>query len=89
MHTLLRKIRLTAGFVTTLTLLATGLVFGGIDDRIKKSFTVEPGGKLTLETDLGSIEVQAVKGNIVDVEVIWKVKTSSEKKLKRFSMILK
>lgn len=83
MHTLLRKIRLTAAFVTTLTFLVTGLVFGGIDDTLKKSFTVELGGKLTLETDLGSIEVQAAKGNSVDVEVIRKVKTSSEKKAQK------
>ncbi len=48
------------------------------EDSIKKSFTVRPGGLLTVDSDLGSIEVQAVSGNKVKVEVFRKVDSRYE-----------
>lgn len=66
-------------FLTTIFL--AGVAFGGIEDTITKTFTVEPGGTLTLETDIGSIEVQGVEGNTVEVEVIREVKINNEKKV--------
>ena len=68
-------------FLTTLFL--SGLAFGSIEDTITKTFTVEPGGTLTLETDIGSIEVKGAEGNIVEVEVFREVKTTSEKKAEK------
>ena len=44
-----------------------------MEDRIKKSFPVDSGGQLTLETDRGSIEVHAVDTQVLEVEVIRKV----------------
>jgi DUF4097 and DUF4098 domain-containing protein YvlB len=43
------------------------------EDTIKKSFQVGPGGRLTLETDRGSIEVKTVDSNTLEVEVNRKV----------------
>lgn len=47
---------------------------------VKKSFNVKEGGKLWLDTDLGSIRVDTAGGEKVSVEVIMKVGTSSESK---------
>jgi len=57
-----------------------GFAYTGIEDNIKKSFTVNPGGTLTLDTDIGSISVEGVKGNKVEVEVLREARTDSEKK---------
>ncbi len=57
-----------------------GSVYGDIEDTITKSFEVAAGGKLIVDTSLGSIELRGKQGNTVDVEVIRKVKTSSEEK---------
>jgi len=54
---------------------------GRVEDTVTKSFKVEPGGTLTLETDIGSIDVQGVEGNTVEIEVIREVKTNNEKKI--------
>jgi len=49
------------------------------DQDVKKSFKVNPGGLLNLETDLGSIEVRTSTANSVDVEVIFKVREHSRR----------
>lgn len=48
-----------------------------IADRIMKSFTVGPGGLLSVRTDLGSIHVDAGETNEVSVEVLREVEASS------------
>ncbi len=53
------------------------------EDSIEKSFQVAEGGKLTVESDLGSIEVKAVSGNTVEVEIIRTVRAHSEKEVDR------
>lgn len=73
-----RWIAVLAAFLSML--LVAGLAHGYGEETITKSFTVEPGGRLTLETDIGSIEVQGMESDTVDVEVIRKVKTTSDKK---------
>lgn len=83
MTSLLRKTQFTIIFIVVFFIFLTGLAFSSIEDTITKSFSVEPGGTLTLESDIGSIEVQAVEGNTIEVEVIRKVKTTSEKRAKK------
>ena len=53
------------------------------EDSIKKSFRVAEGGRLTVESDLGSIEVKAVSGSTVEVEIIRTVRAHSEKEVDR------
>ncbi|MCP5104221.1 MAG: DUF4097 domain-containing protein, partial [bacterium] len=52
-------------------------------DVINKSFNVSEGGVLTMDVDGGSIEVNTTNGEKVEVEVIMKVKTSSESKARK------
>lgn len=52
---------------------------GEIEDKINKSFNVDFGGKLTINTERGSIEVKTSSRKVVDVTVVRKAKTSSEK----------
>ena len=80
---LLRRTQFTIIIIAVFFIFLTGLAFSSIEDTITKSFSVEPGGTLTLESDIGSIEVQAVEGNTLEVEVIRKVKTTSEERAKK------
>lgn len=48
------------------------------EDTIEKSFDVGDGGKLTIDTDIGSIKVQAKDGDGVRVKVIRKATTTNE-----------
>ncbi|MEM1128652.1 MAG: DUF4097 family beta strand repeat-containing protein [Bacteroidota bacterium] len=43
---------------------------GDIQDSIKESFEVEPGGTLYIDADQGSIEIEAVREQSVQIEVI-------------------
>jgi len=47
-------------------------VVGGYAEDIKKSFQVGSGGLLTIESDIGAIEVRSTDGNRVDVEVLFR-----------------
>lgn len=82
MQSLSHKIRFLTISVAALTLVITGFVFGSIEDSISKSFKVGPGGTLTLQTDIGSINVKAVESSTLEVEVLREVKTTSEKTAK-------
>jgi hypothetical protein len=53
------------------------------EESIKKSFQVGEGGKLTVESDLGSIEVHAVSGNTVDIEIIRKLDAYTQKEAEK------
>jgi DUF4097 and DUF4098 domain-containing protein YvlB len=63
-------------FASSLCLMA------GIEKTIKKSFEVQKGGELFLDTDLGSIEVVSHKSDVVKVEVILKANTSIDSRAK-------
>ncbi len=55
-------------------------VAGGFDnaeDRISRDFEVSPGGRLTVDTENGSIEVRSGDSNTVSVEVIRKASAGS------------
>lgn len=66
-----------------LTLGLAGPAAGEIRDTINKSFSVEPGGTLNIDTHRGSIEVVAKTSDTVDVEIIREVKTSSEEEAQK------
>jgi len=78
MNTLFYRMGFITSLVITVIFLTTVSAFGDINGTIKKSFTVESHGQLTLETDLGSIGIKAIKGNTVDVEVIRRVRALSK-----------
>ena len=55
--------------------------FGRVSGDVKKNFRVGPGGTLTLETDLGSIEVKTSNRNEVDVEVAFRPRSGSRRRI--------
>lgn len=52
-------------------------ILGDVQDDLKKSFQVEPGGKLTLDSDLGPIEVTPGSRNTVDIRIGRNMKATS------------
>jgi hypothetical protein len=76
------KTRPTPLFIAVVALVAAGISFGNVEDSVNKSFTVGPGGTLTMDTARGSVEVRGNKGNRVDIEVVRKAKTSDNNKAK-------
>jgi DUF4097 and DUF4098 domain-containing protein YvlB len=54
--------------------------YADVQSSIHKSYEVGPGGRLTLITDRGSVEVKSSKTEIVKIEVIRKVRTGSDEK---------
>lgn len=77
------RLRSSLIFLSSFLLLISGLSYGAYEDTVRKTFEVGPGGKLTLETDIGSVEVRSTKSNTLEVEVIRKVRTTSQKKVKQ------
>lgn len=65
-----------------LLLLYSGFAHGAIEETISKSFHVRPGGKLTLDTNIGSIRVEALGGDTVDVEIVQSIKAASKRSAK-------
>ena len=51
-----------------------------VEGNLKKVFTVKPGGKLVVDADQGSIEVNTTKDSQVQVEVFRKITAGSEAK---------
>jgi DUF4097 and DUF4098 domain-containing protein YvlB len=60
--------------------LNTAAFGGNIEDTIEKSFTVKPGGTLTVDTRRGSIEVEGTSGSRVEVTVIREARTNNREK---------
>ena len=67
-------------FFTALLILLTlsSLTFGSIEKNEKKSFDVESGGQLVIDTDKGSISVNTHNSSQIYVEVFFKAKTNDE-----------
>ena len=61
-----------------------GVALGAVEDTIKERFEVGEGGTLTLDSELGSIGVNAQRGNMVGIEVIRRVEVSSAKDAEEF-----
>ena len=68
------------GLVAVSCLLASCMTFGNIKDRMTKSFPVDSGGTLAIESDTGSIAVQGADIDSVEVEIYREVRTENEKK---------
>jgi len=76
--------RLAVGMVVIgCTVLAAETGRADLRDRIERSFTVAPGGWLTLETDKGSIEVLTSPHPRVDVHIDLHADVSEQKKAER------
>ncbi len=73
-----RVMRAAVLSIAVIALITAGFAFDSTDDTIHKSFTVEQGGTLNVDTDNGSIEVQGTNGRTVDIEVLRKVRTTNE-----------
>jgi DUF4097 and DUF4098 domain-containing protein YvlB len=64
-----------------------GLAYGSDENAVAKSFTVQPGGRLVVNTDLGSIEVRGVEANSVDITVSREVRRgNTEETLAEFKL---
>ena len=62
--------------VAAVALLSSATAFA---DVVERTFSVHPGGKLTLDTDLGSVEVRSAPGNQVRVRVEREVRSGADK----------
>ncbi|MGD2295146.1 MAG: DUF4097 family beta strand repeat-containing protein [Candidatus Aminicenantes bacterium] len=80
MKTTTNRTRLSVVFLALFLLLCAGLTYGTVEETINKSFTVRPGGNLTVDTDKGSIDVEAIRGNTVDVEIVQYVRAVSKRR---------
>ncbi len=69
-----RKIQRTASAAALLVLLAAGALHAAGDTTVTRSFQVRPGGKLVLDTDLGSIEVRGSASETVEITVYREVR---------------
>jgi hypothetical protein len=76
-----RKVRQAVVFSAALALVAAGLAYAGQDTTITKSFKVEPGGKLVLDTDIGSVEVRGTAAGAVDIRVEREVRNGHDEKI--------
>lgn len=63
----------------TLLTLATLTASGEVEDIIAKSFVIQPGGRLVVAADRGTIEVKTADRNSVDIEVTRKAGGSRAK----------
>ncbi len=79
-----RSYTLAALFSAALLVTACYAYTDGVEDTINKSFAVSPGGTLSLESDLGSVEVRGVAANKVDIEVVREVRTGREREAEEF-----
>ena len=79
MPAVVRKL-LDLAAITVALCLVSAAPQAGIKRDVNKSFQVSPGGELVVETDLGSVEVRAGRGNEVNVEILLETETSKEEK---------
>jgi DUF4097 and DUF4098 domain-containing protein YvlB len=55
------------------------IMLGGIEDNLSKSFQVQPGGKLTIDSSMGSIEVTTSSAPEVKIDIQRTAKASDQK----------
>lgn len=75
-----RRQLLSATLPALLILLSTAASAAGIEDRVRRTFDAAPGGTLTIDTQVGSIEVTPTSTSGVVVEVIRTARTTDPKK---------
>ncbi|MBS3819927.1 DUF4097 family beta strand repeat protein [bacterium] len=78
-----RFLRVTLLCTAVLAFVVPGTASASIDDTIQKSFTVDSGGTLDVDTDKGSIEVRGTTGRTVEIKVVRKVKTADREKAQK------
>ena len=66
-------------FILIFFLLTTVTAAAAIEETINKSFNVRPGGKLAVDTNRGSIQVEGMRGDSVEIEIIQNVRTTSKR----------
>jgi hypothetical protein len=71
------------GLALLLTAFLTGGVWGDEQKTVEKVFTVTSGGTLTLDTDLGSVDIQSLPGNTVKVSVLFIADARNQEKAQR------
>lgn len=71
-----------SGIVLIGLLLTAVPLLGGVDGDIKKSFSVSEDGLLTVEADIGSIEVRTSSASKVDVEIQFESRRGSKRNFK-------
>lgn len=80
-----RRSRLSSIIVSlAIAWLMASQIHASVKGDIHETFKVGEGGLLTLEADLGSIEVQASRGNTVDVEVLFRPRSGSMNRMRDF-----
>src|SRR5207247_677963 len=80
LHTMIMKTnRTSAAWIAQcgLLLVASTLAASDVEDRLTQSYRVEPGDKLAVQADRGSIEVKSSTGDQVAIEVLRQVKGES------------
>ncbi len=75
--------RLIAAVALLLTALLTGGIWGDEQKTVEKVFTVTPGGTLTLDTDLGSVEILSLPGNTIKVSVLFIADARNQEKAQK------
>lgn len=85
MHTIKSKTK-QIFFILPVLLFLTGIVaLGNIEDNIEKTFNVNAGGKLTIDTARGSVEIRGTNSNRVEVK-LYREYRSDDKKRAREAM---
>jgi len=77
-----KRMKSAAVLAAALALVLAVPASADVKDNITKSFKVGAGGKLSIETDLGSIKVRGAEGDTVGIEVIRDAGTLSDEKAK-------
>jgi DUF4097 and DUF4098 domain-containing protein YvlB len=81
-----RIFRIAVVCAAALAFVGAGTAFAD-DNTLTKSFNVQPGGKLIVDTDLGSVDVRGIEGSKVDITVTREVRRGNEDKiLKEFKV---
>ncbi len=68
-------------FILIVFLLTTAVASAAIEETISKTYTVRPGGKLTVDTNRGSIRIEGKKGDSIDVEIIQPVRRHTDRQM--------
>lgn len=71
------------GMAMLATVVLAAGAWGEEEKKIEKEFTVTPGGNLTVETDIGSIEIETSAGNTVRIEATLIADTRSQSKAQK------
>lgn len=66
--------------IAMLCLFANCLSYGKIEDRLTKTFPVDSGGTLTIESDIGSIRIEGTDTDSVEIEILRYAKTNNRKR---------